>query len=621
MEDAGPFDRLGPPRVSIWAKSAQLVQPLEAGHGIAGAAGELNAKLFGQLKRIEQAGPGRSEGSALVAALLLGRAGEIDPESRSLFRRTGLAHLLSISGLHVALLLALADRLGAALGLGIRARLAVGGAIALFFVPFAGASPPLVRAAAVAVLFAAARLLERPVSPLPILALAAAVELAARPEHLFDAGFQLTYAAAAGLALAASPLARRFARLPRFLAGALAATFAAELAVAPLVLARFGALPLAGFAANVLLVPLFLLAAALGAAALLLGNVSSPLAGGLLGWSSAITRAGEAGLGHFADLPLALLRPSPAGAWLLAAGCAGLFVLAALRRPFPGWLVLAPAAFCVAGALVRPAGPRPGEFRVAALDVGQGDAILVRSARATMLVDGGGSARVSPESFAETVLLPALARRGVRRLDRVVLTHPHPDHCVGLLGLLKEERVGELALPAVPDLGGCLADLRTAAAARGTPIVTARGGDHLPLGDLAIDVLAPGRDRMEWTRGETNERSLVMRVSNGGGTALLAGDLQSWGEHELVEAGGALRADLLKVSHHGSRTSSSEPFLDAVHPRVAVVSCGRRNVYGHPSPEVVERFVRRRVPLLRTDRRGPVEVTLRRGPTSLQTGD
>ena len=607
------MDELGPARFTLFVKSARLASGRGVESGAEALAGSWNAAAARRLARLAAGDDTCERGAHLVAALFLGRAGEIDPSTRSLYRRAGLAHLLSISGLHVALLLAAADALGRWAGLGVRSRLAAGAVIAMFFVPFAAASPPLIRAAAVAVLFAAARILERPPSLLALIAVAAAGELALFPGHFFDAGFELSYAASFGLCWLAPKFRRSLSRLPPWLAASLAATAAAELAALPIVAFRFGAVPLAGFAANLVLVPVFLASAAVGGAALPVSAISDRLAHAMLKVAGLGTKGGEWLLDFFAHVPGGFIRLAPRELAFLALGAVLLLVSFAFRGRAGTGLALAGSLLMVIAILSHPPLPGPGEIRIAALDVGQGDAVVVRSRRAAILVDGGGRTDLAPEVAAERTVSPELARLGVRRIDVAVLSHPHPDHCTGLIGVVATENVGILILPSVPDFGGCLENLKAAADRAGVPVYVVREGDVIRTGDLVATALAPPVHLRFHPGDLVNEHSLVLRVTGPGGAVLLPGDLQKWGEAELVDDQANLACDVLKVPHHGSRTSSSAPFLDRAAPRVALLSCGRRNPFGHPSPEVLVRYLERGVPVLRTDQRGTVEVTVKQG--------
>ncbi len=288
------------------------------------------------------------------------------------------------------------------------------------------------------------------------------------------------------------------------------------------------------------------------------------------------------------------LLASTAAASLLAIGLA-LLLLGGRRR-----LALAIPALALAGvALAAPRVAKHG-LEVALLDVGQGDAILLRDGRRAILIDGGGREGVD---LGGRVLLPALLAEGVSRLDALVMTHPDRDHCGGLVDLAAYLPVEEIwTAPGWPPVG-CAWDFLTLPGPR---LRVMWAGERAAVGRWRLTALnpAPG-DR----RG-VNVRSLVLLAEANGRRALLTGDAEAPAERRmLAELGAAgLHADLLKLGHHGSKTSTSEDFLDAVAPRLALVSDGIGNVYHHPSPVVLRRLEERAIPTLRTDRDGEVVV-------------
>jgi competence protein ComEC len=241
------------------------------------------------------------------------------------------------------------------------------------------------------------------------------------------------------------------------------------------------------------------------------------------------------------------------------------------------------------------------------LDVGQGDATLVRYARDAILVDGGGSLR--DPRFGSRVLIPALVTRGVRRLDAVVLTHPHPDHCVGLIPVMQSLEVGELWISGRHAGESCTARLVDIAFLRGIPVRIAERATPVAIGSIALEPMVP---RIRFKRAFLNNTSIVLRVRFGRQSALLTGDIEKDAERTLVEDfGPRLDTDVLKVAHHGSRTSTTSRFLDATSPATAVISCGRDNRFGHPAADVVEELRWRRIRVFRTDRDGSVRLTFR----------
>jgi len=237
------------------------------------------------------------------------------------------------------------------------------------------------------------------------------------------------------------------------------------------------------------------------------------------------------------------------------------------------------------------------------LDVGQGDAILLRDGGHAVLVDGGGWRK---GDLGGRVLLPALLAEGVRRLDAVVMTHPDSDHCQGLVDVASYLAVAQVWIAPGWPRTGCAGELL---ALPGVTVREVSAGARGRVGRWRLAALAPaaGEGLSE------NDRSLVLAAQAFGRRALLTGDLEKVGELHLLDLPrGELRADVLKVGHHGSRSSSTGPFLDAVAPRLALVSVGLRNPYYHPSPEVLERLADRGARTLRTDRTG--EIRLRFAP-------
>jgi competence protein ComEC len=292
------------------------------------------------------------------------------------------------------------------------------------------------------------------------------------------------------------------------------------------------------------------------------------------------------------------------------------------RRKLPpaiGWqewlagATVAAAALLIAWYPFAPSLAR-GTLQATVLDVGQGDSIFVSFPDGqTMLVDGGGLAgsewikgmRSAPD-VGEEVVSPYLWSRGIKRLDVVALTHAHEDHLGGLLSVIENFRVGQLWIGRdenTPEF----AELLREAKERGIPVIHKKEGDDLAWGDVDGKVLWPPVE--DPVNEASNDDSLVMRIGDGTTNFLLTGDIEQPEEKQILAEGEPLASDFLKVPHHGSKTSSTEPFLAAVQPRVAVVSVGLNNVYGHPSESVVQRYAEDGVRLLRTDRDGAVTIS------------
>ncbi|HZP84513.1 MAG TPA: ComEC/Rec2 family competence protein [Chthonomonadaceae bacterium] len=247
----------------------------------------------------------------------------------------------------------------------------------------------------------------------------------------------------------------------------------------------------------------------------------------------------------------------------------------------------------------------PGELRVTFLDVGQGDAIVVESPSGKVLVvDTGGISHEGREDQGQRVVAPFLRYRGINRIDALVLTHPHADHIGGAATLLQRFPVGLLLDNGEETASPLMTQILQEAHARGVPYKAAHHGQELDCGDGVIArVLAPADAALQ---GAANDASVVLRLEYGRTAFLLTGDAEAEEEAGMVRSGLPLACDVLKVAHHGSRTSTTPAFLTAAHPRLAVISVGARNVYGHPSREVMERLRQNGVQVYRTDRNGAV---------------
>lgn len=539
-----------------------------------------------------------------LAALLLGRTSDLDRGMVARFRRGGLYHMLVVSGLHVALACGIAMMALRALRVRGRVRDAVFLGIVLLFVLVGGGHPPAVRAGTVFGLHRAARLLERPVSNLQAIGFSGLILFAFDPAEVYSIGVVLTFAAVLGIALLTAPIRERLPERPRELFSGLAAALAAQSATAPVLLWRFNVVAAGAWVTAPLAIPLLGGMIALGFLLLLfyaVGWVPPPLV--LLFGLGA--RAMELVAERVSGV--AFLRPTPPLAPVVVVSlltAAGALAKGRIRAAF---FLSAAVLFLILAIRPGPPGPRRG-FSIEALDVGQGDSLLLRWNRHAILVDGGGPFDLDRRDYGRTRLLPKLLDRGITTLDAAVLTHPHPDHALGLFAILEELPVAEFWRSSGEDESDFFEGLETAAAERRVPVRVLEAGETIERDGATITVVASGGPRRKVDA--INNQSLVFLFERDGRGALLTGDASAAAEEALLRQGRVPRADILKVGHHGSRSSTKAAFLDAVCPRAAVLSCGRENRFGHPAANTLQTLAAARVPVFRTDRDSDLKVEL-----------
>ena len=566
------------------------------------AAGAARAAGVRFVERVLPAGEAR----ALVLALTLGDRGEIPGALDDDFRAAGVTHVLSVSGLHLAvaaflffglvrrLLLHIewlairieARRLAAALSIP-----AVWG-----YALVTGAALATLRSAVMATAFFLGIALGRRTHVLAATAAAALVLLGASPLSLYEPSLQLTFAAILGLAIVAPKLAPAGSGwLRRFLAASTAAT----LATAPIAAYHFHQIAPAALIGNLLVVPLcelLVLPVALGA--LTIASIL-PTLGGWLVRLAALGARMMAAAAHFVAhvLPGWQVGTPTVGQIGLYYGVLAACVLGRRRWAaigiglLVGWIGAAQLLQATRTDLVA-----------TFLDVGQGDAAVFELPHGhAMLVDAGGSFDPAFDP-GELVVEPFLRRRHISRLDLVVMSHPHPDHMNGLPRILERFDVGELWEPGETSEAPAYRAIRAAIERRHIAHGPPGGRDF---GGAQVEVLGP-RGGASMARS-TNDNSLVLRLSWAGRGLLLPGDVERQAEGELLAWGSALRADVLKAPHHGSRTSSTPDFLAAVSPRFAVFPAGAGNRFGFPHPEVLARYP---CPIRITGRDGAVTVRI-----------
>jgi competence protein ComEC len=539
---------------------------------------------------------GATPAAGILTALAVGDQRAISAEEWRLFGRTGVTHLMSISGLHVTLvsgllawLVAAGWRRVPALALRLPARKAAAVAAivgALGYTLLAGFAVPAQRTFFMVSVVALALWQGRIASPLRVLALALALVVALDPWAPLSPGLWLSFGAVLVIFYVGAAWSRPEPRLLPHLLQLGRVQWAITVGLAPAAVFLFGEVSVAGPLANAVAIPLVsgvvtplaLAAAVVPVDALL--DLAAWLVQGLLQF-----------LEWCAALPAAVWVQHAPPAWALVLALAGVAWLLAppgVPSRFAGLVLMAPAL------LVAPPRPAEGEAWITTLDVGQGLAVLVRTSERALLYDTGPAYGPDADSGGR-VVLPLLRASGIERLDEMVITHEDTDHLGGALTVLEALPVGLVrsSLPRAHPLH---------AFTQARPCIA---GDAWAWDGVRFEVLHPAQ-----LAGRRNDRSCVMRIATQGGALLLTGDIERGAEAELVARRAGLRSDVLLMPHHGSRTSSSAALLEAVAPRWGIAAAGYRNRFGHPGPEVVERYRAAGARVLRTDLDGAVHVLL-----------
>jgi len=558
--------------------------------------------------------------ATVLAGALWGERGTLPRDVRADFQTTGTVHVLVTAGLHIGVVAALVGGILVCLSLP-RFVCALGTIPPIFlYAWFSGWHLPSQRAAVMLAVALIARAYGARSVSLNTLALSAIVIAGMWPVAVTSASFALSFSCVGAIVLFAERIAEylRERRVHPRIAEAIALTAATQIGVWPLSAAIFSSIAPFAIAANAIVVPLIGLTVGAGLAALATHGIQ-PLSVVFLRWDSWLLSIVIGTVRAIASWPGARITIPPPPTWSIIVydglAIAALIVsrrsrALAIALPIAGTLLVLLSAF-----------PRPsGDLQIVMLDVGQGDAIVIRTPRGhTIMIDTGGmlergatiDGQSPAERAADRIVLPYLQRAGISRIDLLILTHQHGDHVGGFAGIVRTLHVDQIFDSGQVYGGRAFNDGMHEAALHHVPVHIARCGDHWSSDDgVQIDVFSPCGALLEDGKNDVNENSIVAMLHSGSFRMLFTGDAGFETERRLLTRGIDLHADVLKTGHHGSAYATSPEFIAAVQPRLALISVGRHNLFGHPARSTIANIEATNAQVYRTDTCGAVMLTI-----------
>lgn len=552
------------------------------------------------------------DSAGIVQALTVGDRFYVEDEVLTAYQKLGVVHLLAISGLHVGILTAGLFFIMIRVGI-TREKASI---LLLLFLPLyvmlTGAAPSVLRAALMSGFYLAGSLVKWHVRSATAICLSYIVLLLFNPYHLFESGFQLSFAVSFSLILSSSI----FQQVKTSLGQLAIVSLIAQLGSLPILLYHFHQFSIISIPMNMLLVPFYTFCILPGAVAgVLLLSLSASFGRLFFSWFDFLISWTNKLITKIADIDvftLIIARPAPVLLFLFTVTII-LLLMSIEKRSFSQLMVT--SGICCSVLFLLFASPRLSpEGEVDMIDIGQGDSMYVGAPhqRGHVLIDTGGTLSYSSEpwrekqhpfSLGEKVLIPFLTAKGINQLDALILTHADQDHIGEAETLLKHHKVKRLVIPK-----GFVSEpqdekVLQAAKEEGVAIEEVKRGDVLQIKDLQFHVLSPEAP----DPASKNNSSLVLWMEMGGMSWILTGDLEKEGEQEVMKVFPNIKADVLKVGHHGSKGSTGEEFIKQLQPKTAIISAGKNNRYHHPHQEVLQILQRHSIRVLRTDQNGTIQ--------------
>ncbi|MDK2933335.1 MAG: competence protein ComEC [Clostridiales bacterium] len=548
--------------------------------------------------------------AALLKGMMIGNRHEFSQKMKEDFAASGLSHLVAVSGMHVAIFLAGVMWLLSKFGINKYIIKVISIFLIIEFILVTGCTPSVVRAGIMAIIFLLSYLINRAPDPFTSLFFAALLILIYNPMVLFDVSFQLSFCATLSLLIFYQPIYSKLTFVPKVIREITTASVAAQIGTIIIAAYHFNGISTVSVIANLLVLPFASMILVSGFILYILGNINVFLGNIVAGFSYVLLKFILMISGILAKFPFALIKTSSPNFLTIIAYLLILFILYNLLKGIKNKLQLKIAFLLIivifSYTLLLQFWPT-NDLEVTFINVGQGDCILLKSPdNKTILIDGGGSRDQSDYDIAENIVIPYLLKRGIMSIDVAIISHYHADHAEGILSMLNSLPIKTLLLPLREQNNQLKQALIEDAKRHRVPIYYLSKDDNIRVNNkIVLEVLNPDFSQITGLAPNENNQSLVLRLKYGQISFLFTGDIEREAEEYIVESGSSVAADVLKIPHHGSDTSSNESFLEAVSPRFAVISVGRNN-FGHPSTQVLERLQNKKLDIYRTDVHGTI---------------
>lgn len=545
--------------------------------------------------------------AGVCISIVLGDKSLLSDELKNQFQNNGIAHILAISGLHISIIGLNLYQFIRKRGVNFSISAAISVLIMLSYGIMTGNSVSTIRAVVMFGVTVYAQVFGRTYDSISAICLSASVIILRYPYCIYNAGFYLSFGAVIGIVVLNPAIIRCF-EIRNLLLKGFVASLSVTMTTLPIVAASYYEIPVYALFLNIVVVPCMSLLMVSALLAGFVGIVCVPAGIFLMGPASFIIQFYQVICGLAESLPKATEIIGAPEIWRIVAYeilLLGGAVLAMHRKKKGAHMVMAGIAAALCILLVR----FPNGMEIVMLSVGQGDCMYISSGKYSILIDGGSS---SKKNVGKYTIIPFLKYKGVRSLDYVVLTHPDSDHYSGLLELLEDGRITVkcFVMPYITAPDEAYRNVYERAAAHAKSMGTMSAGEMLIDDGLQVKCLHPSQD---YVYASANDYSLVFQITYGQFDMITTGDLESSGEMSIQNHFDLKQVEVLKCGHHGSSTSSGEPWLAALQPDIALISCGRDNRYGHPHEETLERLEKSGTKVFRTDESGAIEIKVRNG--------